>query len=63
MVNPNFGKKFWDVVTAGKELLYAVSEKVVNNVVFQNLEDEEWKSGIYPNNSAPNSYTEATGTI
>ena len=42
MVNPNFGKKFWDVVTAGKGLLYAVSEKVVNNVVFQDLEEEEW---------------------
>ena len=37
MVNPNFGKKFWDVVTAGKGLLYAVSEKVVKLLKDNNL--------------------------
>ena len=37
MVNPNFGKKFWDVVTAGKGLLYAVSEKVVKLLQDNNI--------------------------
>lgn len=37
IVNPSFGKKFWDVVSAGYGLLYAFSEKVVKLLQANNI--------------------------
>lgn len=37
IVNPSFGKKFWDVVIAGQGLLLAISERVVKLLQDNNI--------------------------